>query len=897
MVCHKRVIVVLGLAVAVSARFWGAAFESLRHPGYLGAMTARPVILVCVGLVLLAALLSFVGSPSLRRRAAIAFCAAAVLFIGSAAVASHTFFQIASALLILLAAFGAGSAALAWFGIEADFSILERGALAAGLGLGLLSHLVLLLGVLHLLYPATAFGALAVLLAATHRFIWRYAQGVRAGARSVLADQAGEYLFFLGAVLVFLSIGAVQAMTPDIQFDDLHYHLYAPIQHVAAHRLVLLPDVIQSYFYQGVEMLSTLAFLVGGEATAIFLNGSFGVLTALALAGFAGRVFSREAAWLSALLWTTTPLVAWLMTTDYVDVPAAFFSFLCTIAAFGWMRRANWRLALLAGALAGFAVGVKLNTVLFVMALLLALVTAAWLARRFRDSVLFATSFAAGALPVGCVWPLLRFLQTGNPVYPFLNGIFRAPGLPFTNDWMNFGMFGMGTGVGSLLVLPWNISFHAERFIEALHPYVLGPCLLLAVVACIAALPRLQRELRWAISIAALYTIAWFFLQAQHLRYLVPAFPLVALIAAAALLRALESLGPAPRRAALALAGALFVCPSLVIWFASYYNIPERIPFGVIFGLESKDAYRARILSVYPAFAAVGKACSSPSRGVLTILNEYGYLCPAMVAWTAPRASFVYEQASDGAYREMLRKLDIAYVVIDDPSEHAHTLPFVASGFLDRAGEIVYQGRSATAIRLLAPGERPARQVVQARHAAEDAPYRPGILEAIDPTFENGSSPGSLWEPVRAGKRIPDVGCDPLGYPPAKEGKRALHVSLPGPSDDRQERQASAAFPKATVRVEPGRAYQFSFDVLCSGLYVTPLINLHFTGTGVSDLSVTSVAASVVCDTKWRRLRADLTVPEGATGLYPEFGITFTGDFAYARYVELDRLALVPLPR
>jgi hypothetical protein len=122
-------------------------------------------------------------------------------------------------------------------------------------------------------------------------------------------------------------------------------------------------------------------------------------------------------------------------------------------------------------------------------------------------------------------------------------------------------------------------------------------------------------------------------------------------------------------------------------------------------------------------------------------------------------------------------------------------------------------------------------------------------------------------------------------------------VSLPGPSNGREGGEASAAFPKATVRVEPGRAYEFSFDVLCSGLYVTPLITLHFTGTGVSNLGVTSVAANVVCDVTWRRLRAELTVPEGATGLYPEFGFTFTGDFAYARYVELDRLALVPLLR
>ena len=896
MTWSTRAIAVLGLAIAVSARFWGAAVESLRHPGYLGAASARPVILVCLALVLLAALLSLVGSPSVRRRAAIAFGAAALLFTGSAAAASHTLLQVAGALTILLAAFGAGSAVLSWFRIEADFSVLERGVMATGFGLGLLSHFMVLLGLLHLLYSAVAFGALAVLLAATHRFIWRGAQGVRASARGLLATEGAEPLFFLGAALVFLSIGAVQTMAPAIQYDDLHYHLYAPLQHVAAHRLVLLPDVIQSYFYQGVEMLYTLAFLVGGETTAIFLNGSFGVLTALALFGFAGRVFSREAAWMSVLFWTTTPLVAWLATTGYVDVAAAFYSFLCTIVAFGWMRRAGWRLALLAGAFAGFGVGVKLSVAVFVMVLTVTLMAAAGLARRFRDALLFVAPFAAGALSVGCVWPLLRYFQTGNPVYPFLNAIFHAPGIPFTNDWMNFSLFGMGTGAGSLLTLPWNISFHGERFIEALHPYVLGPCLLLAAASCMVAVPWVQRELRWAISVAVLFTLAWFF-QVQYLRYLVPVLPVVTLIAAAALCRALGSLGPAPRRAALTMVGVLFVCPSLVIWLASYFNIPERVPFRVIFGGESQDAYRARILSVYPAYAAVGKACVSPARGVLTILNEYSYLCPEMLVWTSPRASFVHQKHTDTEYREMLQKLDVAYVVIDDPTEQTRNIPLLTSGFLDRGGEIIYQGRSATAVRLLAPGERVSRQIVHAQQLAEGSPYRPGVFEAIDPTFESSPSPGSHWEPVSAGKRSLNVGSDPGGYPPAKEGKRALYVSLPGPSDTSQGSEASAAFPKATVRVEPGRAYEFSFDVLCSGLYVTPLIKLHFSREATAVPGVVSVAVNAACDATWRRVKADLIVPEGATGLYPEFGVSFTGDFEYARFVELDRLALTALPR
>jgi hypothetical protein len=245
----------------------------------------------------------------------------------------------------------------------------------------------------------------------------------------------------------------------------------------------------------------------------------------------------------------------------------------------------------------------------------------------------------------------------------------------------------------------------------------------------------------------------------------------------------------------------------------------------------------------------------------------------------------------------MLRKLNVAYVVIDDPTEKAGSIPFLASGFLDRTGEIIYQGRSARAIRLLAAGEQPSRRIVPTRQTAESSAYSPGLLESLDPTFEHGPSPGSPWQPARAGNRPPVVGSEPRYYQPAREGQRALYVSLPGPSDSRPGREAAAAFPKAAVRVEPGKTYEFSFDLLCSGLYVTPLIRLRFTADDPAGRSLTTLAVTAVCDATWRRLAADVTVPEGATGLYPEFGVSFAGSFAYARYMELDRLSLKPLPQ
>lgn len=892
----KRAAAILVLALVVSAPFWIAAAKSLGHRGYLGTATARPVTAVCIGLIALAGVLSLIGDSRVRRWAALAVGGAAALFAASAAVASGTAWQIASAGLILFAAYGAGRAVLACFKVEADFSFLERGGLAAGLGLGLLSHFTLLLGLLHLLYPAVAFGTLAAVLVISHRFIWNDIQKVRTYARVNLKFEAADSLFFLVVVFVFLSVVTAEAMAPDVHFDDLHYHLYVPIHYVASHGVVLLPDVIQSYFYQGVEMLYTLAFLVGGETTAIFVNSCFGVLTALALAGFAGRLFSREVAWLSTCFWITTPLVVLLMTTAHVDVATAFFSFVATIVAFGWLRRSGWRLALLAGIFAGFAVAVKLNAAVYCLALGLTVLAAAWTERRLREVMRSAIPFAAGALVVGGIWPLLRFLQTGNPVYPFLNAIFRAPGLPFTNDWMNFGSFGMGKGLWALLELPWNTTFHADRFNEAVHPYVLGPCLLMAIAGCILNLRGLRNELRWAISVTALFAVAWF-VGVQYLRYFVPALPLVAMIAGATAHGALTALRSERRRAALIVIATLFVVPSLVIWLASYYAIPERVPLRVIFGLESREAYRARILPIYAAFETVDGACHSSSGGVLSILNAYGYLCPQMVSSTSPRAAFVWKNGTDSWYRQELGKLDVDHIIIDDSTGEAAAMPFVASGFLARNGQLVYQGLRSVAVRILAPGEHPTHSIVWTQVVSEDATYQPGILAGIDPTFEGNPSSGSAWKSVHMVRRDLDIGMDPKGYRPPAEGSGALHVSLPGPSGAQEEREASAEFPLAVAAIEPARTYEFSFDLLCSGLNVRPMVRVHFTGPDNRLLNMTAVAVDATCDSTWKRFSANLPAPQGATGVFPEFGFTFAREFDYARFVEFDRLGLVPVSR
>ena len=855
------------------------------------------MILVAVGYLALTTVLSLGTSATVRRRAVIASVSAALLFVGAAAVASGTAVQLLAALLILVTAFSVGTALLALLRVETGFSAWERVALGAGLGLGVLSHLTVVLGIFGALYPAAAFTLLVALLALTHRFLLRSAGWTWRAARSLLMEQAPDHLLLFGILLVFLSLAAVQTMAPPIRWDDLAYHLLVAKRHATSHQLVLLPDVVHSFLYQGVEMLHTLAFLLGGEATVIALNGVHAVLAALALGGFASRVFSRESAWFAAVFWTTTPLIAEWQTSGYVDIGASLFSLLSVIAAYACVRQANWRAGLLAGFFGGFAVSAKLNAALFIVALLCVLTVILGISRGLAGLARLAAPYAAGFAGTGFVWPLLRFVQTGNPVYPFFNAIFRAPGYPPVNEWFDPGIpdVGMGRSIAGFLALPWNLTFHGDRFSDEANPYVLGPYLLLAVILCLLIVPRIRGELGWSICVATIFIGVLFFVGAQDLRFLLPAWPLVILAAAVSLTRVLEPVTRYLRRAAVTLSCGVLCSAMLVIWLASC--VPEPVPFRVVFGNESRAAFLARTVPAYLAFRTAGEACESPAPAVLSIGNMFQYLCPHMIRWDSPRASFVNRTGTDTFYRQALGKLDIGFVVVEDGLVAASSTPFVASGFLGRAGELVYSGRSVRLFRIPGSGAHRAGKLAWAQRIPDDSPYRPGLLERFDPAFEPAAGTESHWTPGWVSRPALAVGTDTLGYAEAKEGKGALHVSLPGPSYCREDETASARFPKAAVEVVPGQSYRFSFDLLCSGLIESPLITLRFRGDSGSDAGSVEVAGNITCDTSWRRFQAIVNTPARATRMYPEFGFTCRGVFPYARYVQLDRLGLEPEPR
>jgi hypothetical protein len=80
-----------------------------------------------------------------------------------------------------------------------------------------------------------------------------------------------------------------------------------------------------------------------------------------------------------------------------------------------------------AGLLAGAASGLKLTMAAYHLALLPAVFFAGTgRGRRWRDLGWFLFGSAAGFVPTGGLWALRLYLEFGNPLFPFANGLFRS---------------------------------------------------------------------------------------------------------------------------------------------------------------------------------------------------------------------------------------------------------------------------------------------------------------------------------------------------------------------------------------------------------------------------------------------------------------------------------------
>jgi hypothetical protein len=439
--------------------------------------------------------------------------------------------------LVLAGATGLGALALrplsmAWEG-EAD-----RWFFAVAAGMALVSFATVGLGFAGLLrFPVYA----ALLGLGLSCFVVEAGLAARRAAgsgRLVLRRPATLNIVLVGLLVAFAYTALLFALTPVVQYDARWYHLAVPRHFTLAGRIY---DIVRSTRIAGAgltpyeEMLYTAILTVSGQVTAKLLNWALAVLTALLLVHVAAvHLRSVRTGLLAALVFLSTPLLVWSAATADNDLPLPFLTLLTVHAFLRWRAGASPRWLVLAALSAGYSIGVKVFGV-FTVGLLLGGVAWVTLVERregVRPLAKRAAALAAIALAMCLPWMAYAYVLTGDPVFPYLGSLFPTPYWgPATTAWVLafIHSFGPDPSVRGLLLLPWYLAMHGERFRG-----VLGPVYLAVAPLALALLARRSNGvLRLVAVFTAIWVVGWFATGLLEDRYLEAVLPLLALLLAA----------------------------------------------------------------------------------------------------------------------------------------------------------------------------------------------------------------------------------------------------------------------------------------------------------------------------------------------------------------------------
>ncbi len=582
---------------------------------------------------------------------------------------------------------------------------LERNLCGLALGLGALAYGMLALGLLGGLYPLAGVGLLLLLGVVgfrQHRAMAlelrnAFQQGVRLSPWGW-----GVALLFLLLALIPL-VGVWTPPSAALEWDSLSYHLADPKLYLQAHRIYYIPWESHSNFAFTAEMWYLFGLMErgteGGVPLAKLFHFTCGLGACLAVYALGARHLSPRAGLTAAGVLASTPLVLWEAGTAYADLAGMFFATLTLLAVAGGMAARDERRLRLGAVLMGLTLSTK-ATALSALALL-ALGLLFWWVRsqgqKWPQAMGKVAVWCVIALAVGSPWYIKSAAYTGNPVYPFYYQLFGGRGFNaalariYDVSNANFGVTyvtptkddpatdpKLVRSPDMAALAPWNLTMYLlpgrarpnpvfRAFNDTQIPLVaLSPLLLAALFfpAFLRGAPGVVR----ALGLYALLSGLLWVETSQQVRYLLLWLPALCLLAAWALVRAVESRARAGY--ALAAMGAASVAFAL---FTGYGGggviggglVAREAP--VVFGRQSRADYLDRDLSGYAAMQFINAQLPANAKVVL-YGHPLGFYCDRAYFWgDAQHSTFIpYETFHDeNDLRAYLHKIGVTHILID----------------------------------------------------------------------------------------------------------------------------------------------------------------------------------------------------------------------------------------
>ena len=593
-------------------------------------------------------------------------------------------------LLFLLTAWvvtAAGRTVLRGLRLPDEATCLERNLYGYALGLGLLAYAMLALGLLHGLYPLVGWllvAALALLGGLSHRAMAGELRDALRGIRLTPWVWAVTALFALLAAIPLIGVWTPPTLTRE--WDSLSYHLADPKIYLAAHCIYALPWESHSNFAFTSEMWYLFGLMEGGVPLAKLFHFSCGVGACLAVYAFGRRHLTAQIGLLAALLLASTPLILWEAGTAYADLAPAFFGTLALLAVANGIAGREECWLRLGAVLMGLTLSTKATSLTTLALLAVGLLF--WRLRVLKQK----PATAMGALAVWCLlafvigspWYVKSTVYTGNPVYPFYYKLFGGRGFNaalaanYDASNANFGVtYDTKTtdpkavrSPDMAALAPWNLTMYLlpghplsntafRPFNDFLVPIIaLSPILLACLFfpAFSWGAPAIVK----ALGLYALGVGAFWMLTSQQVRYLLPALPVLCLLAAWVGARAWAVRWLAGH----ALAG-LAVCS---LAFSSYASLGLAAQEArVVFGQQSRNDYITHNFAAYPAMQFINTQLP-PGAKVVFYGNPFGFYCDKPYLWGDAQHSTVipYDQMhSADDLRAELQRLGVTHILIN----------------------------------------------------------------------------------------------------------------------------------------------------------------------------------------------------------------------------------------
>ncbi|HEV7128615.1 MAG TPA: glycosyltransferase family 39 protein [Ktedonobacterales bacterium] len=397
-------------------------------------------------------------------------------------------FDVGVAATVVLVGLLIGLRGLRLLRLETVFSRCEVLALAGGLGLGVMSLAVLVLGMLHLYYSfvfVLPLVALPWVFAPERRWVRDLIEQWRAAARQMLSTLRSQEPVRIESAIAVLPAGLsvvvigltyffdLSLPTSWTGYDTYQYHWSVPLLLLRDHAMRGFPGWAHANLPFNTEMLNLVALSLQAPQAASMVQDTFEVLAGLLIFGVVRRHFGLTAAWLAVAAELTVPLVFMYTAESYVETALVFYGLATLVVLIAWLERPvgqpaeGARFLALAGCLLGLGFGVKYTALEYLPGVvLLVLLGVLRMARyrpdhRTRNQQLLHT-LAVPAAFVGALalafgpWLLKNWALLGNPIYPALSTVFVTPEWNAARDATlaaTFARFGPHTGSTALFHL------------------------------------------------------------------------------------------------------------------------------------------------------------------------------------------------------------------------------------------------------------------------------------------------------------------------------------------------------------------------------------------------------------------------------------------------------------